>query len=250
MARSWFDALEEKGASVQRPSITAIDGDKEENVTDLLVESDDDADVEESSARGGKSSRSAQPWILGGVVAGAAVICVAAVATVISSLSGSQGESVAQQPGVAESRAASTMTQEQTLTPTVEAAADLTQEVATVGPSCANESKGVGEEDSLRTAVTEFETAYFARDVDTLLGATAEQSPLRGQDWKSVLAEAAPDGTGWCVEMQPASEDGSMVDVDVSMALPGQEENVYKQTFKGEKSADGWKVQSIEPREG
>lgn len=145
--------------------------------------------------------------------------------------------------------------------PTVSAAAQHTSTAASArvdpatktvvaGPECDADSDEVAiedaEEDSLRQVIGDFEKAYFAHDDAGVRASVTEDSSMAKQDWKKVLPEAAPKGTTWCVTMAPV--EGDQVDVDLMMAPPGKKETTYQQVVKGEKTAKGWRIDSISAR--
>lgn len=125
-----------------------------------------------------------------------------------------------------------------------------TSDPASVGNACDSSTPTVAEEKTIRGAITEFETAYFARDSERLDSSTTQASPLRKQNWDTVLAEAAPDGTTWCAELGAVDDKTTTVDVDLTMTVPGKPPTTYQQRATGENTTDGWKLVALEARQG
>jgi hypothetical protein len=103
-------------------------------------------------------------------------------------------------------------------------------------------------DDTVRGAVAQWQTAYYSRDVDTLISAIAPDSWLLDNDWPVILEEAAPDGTTWCAVMSPLTSP-DVVDVDVTVSFADGTSETYPQRVTGVLAAEHWLIADIEPRE-
>lgn len=103
----------------------------------------------------------------------------------------------------------------------------------------------------LRGAIVAFETAYYKRDADALMETVAQDSGLAGTDWEIVLPKAAPDGTSWCVMIQPTTPQAKSVDIDLTVTKSNGEETIYRQRVSG-KTVPGtqqWRLTRIDSRQ-
>lgn len=103
----------------------------------------------------------------------------------------------------------------------------------------------------LRGAVVAFEEAYYSQDSEALLETVAKDSGLAETDWDTVLPEAAPEGTTWCVTIQPAKPEARSVDIDLNVTDPDGDETTYRQRVSG-KTVPGtqqWRLTKIESRQ-
>ena len=108
----------------------------------------------------------------------------------------------------------------------------------------------VGGTKDLRSAVVAFEKAYYGQDTDALMETVAQDSGLAETDWETVLPEAAPEGTTWCVTIQPTKPQAKSVDIDLTVTDPNGEETMYRQRVSG-KTVPGtqqWRLTKIESR--
>lgn len=120
-----------------------------------------------------------------------------------------------------------------------------TDKVAEVGDLCSgNSAIDVSEEDSPRAAIAEFEQAYFNADAQGVKAALSPDSEIRDQDWKKILASAAPEGTKYCLTMQPSQ--GETTSVELEVKKPKEDKaQLYKQKVTAKKSKGSWAVHSI-----
>lgn len=100
----------------------------------------------------------------------------------------------------------------------------------------------------LRSTVVAFETAYYNRDARGLMETVAKDSGLAATDWDTVLDQAAPEGTTWCVTLQPPR--GSSVDIDLVVTSPDGEEQTYRQRVSGRQvpGSTRWQLTKIDSR--
>ncbi|MET3945289.1 cytoskeletal protein RodZ [Corynebacterium mucifaciens] len=240
MASDWIKALEEKERVTSAPPVTVVREDEPVVAADD-AEDESTAEDEEESSRSDKTTT----LIVGGVVGAVLLIGVGSVFSMLSDKS-EQSEQDQAEPAVSTTQQAASSE-----TPQRPSAAASPTSPVEVGNACPGKNAEMaGEESSVRDAVAQFEKAYFERDAQALAASLAKNSPLQQQDWKTILPEAAPEGTTWCVEMAPVADGASTVDVDLTMAPPGEESALYRQTVKGEKDSDKWVITSMEEREG
>lgn len=100
----------------------------------------------------------------------------------------------------------------------------------------------------LRSTVVAFETAYYSRDARGLMETVAKDSGLAATEWDTVLDQAAPEGTTWCVTLQPTQ--GSSVDIDLVVTSPDGEEQTYRQRVSGRPvpGSTRWQLTKIDSR--
>ncbi|PRQ11447.1 hypothetical protein C1Y63_06250 [Corynebacterium sp. 13CS0277] len=114
--------------------------------------------------------------------------------------------------------------------PGVEAIDDDTK-VAVAGSHCvpgSGETKITEDDSTLRGALAAFERVYFNRDAQAVREALDPTTPLAQRDWQAVLDKSVPEGTQWCLRMQPV--DGDHVEAAVTVTEPSGLASTYEQT--------------------
>lgn len=100
---------------------------------------------------------------------------------------------------------------------------------------------------TLRGTVAQWEKAYYSQDVQALTALLTADSWMRGQDWVTILPEAAPEGSQWCAVMSPV-KNTNLVDVDLMVVFADGSSQTYQQTVIGEQNQSGWLISDIETR--
>jgi len=122
---------------------------------------------------------------------------------------------------------------------------DTSSEVAEVGTRCSgNNDVDLSAEDSPRAAIAKFEKAYFDADANGVKASLTKDSDMQKQNWMKILPKAAPEGTTWCLMMQPSEGDTTSVELEVKQ--PKEEKpTLYKQKVTAKETNGSWAVDSI-----
>lgn len=100
---------------------------------------------------------------------------------------------------------------------------------------------------TLRGTIAQWQTAYYAEDVETVKQLLAPSSWMQEQDWAAILPEAAPEGSSWCAVMAPVKDDS--VDVDLMVSFADGSTQTYQQTVSGTQTESGeWQIVDITTR--
>lgn len=100
---------------------------------------------------------------------------------------------------------------------------------------------------TLRGTIAQWQTAYYAEDVETVKQLLAPNSWMQEQDWAAILPEAAPEGSSWCAVMAPVKDDS--VDVDLMVSFADGSTQTYQQTVSGTQTESGeWQIVDITTR--
>ncbi len=122
---------------------------------------------------------------------------------------------------------------------------DTSKEVAEVGDRCGgNNDVDVSQEDSPRAAIAKFEKAYFDADANGVKASLTKDSEMQKQDWMKILPKAAPEGTTWCLTMQPSEGDTTSVELEVKQPKEDKP-TLYKQKVTAKDNHGTWAVHSI-----
>lgn len=215
MAEDWFDVVG------QPPAPDRGDAPREQEVPD------NDGSTKTKTEE--KTKRPSPAWITTVSALGVVIVGAGAVAYLVNGSNSTAGD-----------------------TGTVDAAAEVTDHDSVIGVAgeCEPEDGEVeiAEDDAtVRGAVAQWQSAYYSRDVETLESAIVPDSWLLDNDWESVLAEAAPDGTSWCAVMSPTTDES--VDVDVMVTFPDGDSETYPQTVSGTRAGAHWLIDDITSRE-
>lgn len=100
---------------------------------------------------------------------------------------------------------------------------------------------------TLRGTIAQWQTAYYAEDVETVKQLLAPNSWMQEQDWAAILPDAAPEGSSWCAVMAPVKDDS--VDVDLMVSFADGSTQTYQQTVSGTQTESGeWQIVDITTR--
>lgn len=244
MASEWIKALEEKERVTSAPPVAVV---REDEPVDVGEDFEDEAVFDDEEETHSSGSDKTAKLVFGGLLGAVLVIGMGSAVYLMSSTS-DKDEQVQAGPVASTTQQAASGKEEVAQGPAVAAVAPTSP--VEIGNACSGKGADITGEKSVRGAVAAFEKAYFDQDAQALVSTLSKESPMRQQDWKAILPDAAPQGTTWCVEMSPVAEGASTVDVDLTMTPPGKDKALYLQKVNGEKDGDKWVITSMEKREG